>query len=421
MIDWVKIICHSQELTKRVLSDPRFKWNDTDVFSWGTLKGYADGFEVEINEPTGQMKVGFSLHKYFNASTGAGNQNYNDFVFTDICRAVQSAVEYFGNDILIADVINIEFGLNITPPIPTPELLHNCHSHRKQRFVVEATPEKLYFNCIHSQYRVKIYDKGLQYGLSDPLLRFELHFGKMEKIRPLGVTIFRDLLNPEIYPRLLNLLLSEWDKVLFIDTTLTNPPTPKLRAKFKAWKTHEFWTRLFKKQTAKKVCAEVDRYNKYVNTHSDGLQRQTRGLIQKKWEYLTTAQRNPQPEKSGKTDCLYNSIGAIIPNIRVCKVTGLPIQHQRPGTVFLSIGSIREIFYSDRRTFDTVLLPLLPEQYRNASEAVQFAKIKKAIKNADSNPRNYAKEAVRRLTENPSLFDNLQLIRPDVLQLAGVI
>lgn len=421
MIDWVKILNHSQELTKRVLSDPRFKWNDTDVFSWGTLKGYADGFEVEINQPTGQTKIGFSLHKYFNSSTGAGNQNYNDFVFTDICRAVPSIVEYFGNEILIANVINIEFGVNITPPIPTPELLYNCHSHRKNRFIVETAPEKLYFNCTHSQYRVKVYDKGLQYGLPDPALRFELHFGKMEKIRPLGINIFRDLLKPEIYPRLLKLLLSEWDNVLFIDTTLNDAPTAKLKAKFKAWKTHEFWTQIIEKQTAKKVCAEVDRFYKYVNTHSKGIQRQTRDLIREKWEYLTTAESNPRPGKSGKSDCLYNSIGAIIPNIRVCKITGLTIQHQRPGTVFLTVDSIREIYFNDRGTFDTVLLPRLPERYRNAPEAVQFTKIYKSIKNADSNPRNHAKEAVKRLTENPSLFDNLQLIRPDVLQLAGVI
>jgi hypothetical protein len=260
MIDWVKILNHSQELTKRVISDPRFKWNNTDGFSWGTIKGYADGFEVEINQTTGQTKIGFSLHKYFNSSSGAGNQNYNDFVFSDICQAVPAVAEYFGTEILIADVINIEFGVNITPPIPTPELLNNCHSHRKKPFDVEEAAGKLYFNCIHSQYRVKVYDKGLQYGLPDQALRFELHFGKMEKIRTLGISIFRDLLNPEIYPRLLNLLLSEWDKVLFIDTTLNDAPTAKLKAKFKAWKTHEFWTRLIEKKTAKKYCSEVNNY-----------------------------------------------------------------------------------------------------------------------------------------------------------------
>lgn len=423
MIDWVKISNSSQELTNRILSDPRFKWNET-----GVSKSYVDGFEVEINKTTKQMKIGFSLHKYFNSSTGAGNQNYNDFSFSNICQTVTSVVEYFGDEILIADVINIEFGVNIAPPIPTSELLKNCHSHRKKPFAVEKDDGKQYYNGKHSQYRVKIYDKGLQNGLSDPLLRFELHFGKMGKIRPLGVTMFRDLLNPKIYPRLLNLLLSEWDKVLYIDTTLTNAPTAKLKAKFKGWKNHDFWTQLFEKKTAKNVCLEVKKYNKYVAAYSKGLQRQTRDLMQKKWEQLT----NSQPGKMGKTDHLYNSIGSNIPNIgsnigsnisniRVCKITGLPIDHQSDRTEFITANSIKRVFQTDIETFNRVLLPYLGAAYMGAPIDVQCEKIYKAIRNKDSNPRKYAKEAVKRLTETPSLFNNLQLIRPDVLQLAGAI
>lgn len=333
-------------------------------------------------------------------------------------------MDYFGSDILIANIINIEFGVNITPSVDTFSLLAGLHSHRREPFGITQDSGQNYYNCIHNHYRVKVYDKGLQYGLNFPLLRVELHFDRMAKLRPLGVNVFADLLTPDIYPRLQSLLLAEWNNILFIDETIRKASTAKKNDKLNKWFTHEFWTELNArckaKKTPKKFNTEVDKYRKYINAQTDGLQRITATLITNKWEFLTTAKPTPEPTETGISNHYNKDIGLIIPHSRHCKVTGLPIDHQRERTEFITPNSIKWVLQTDIDTFNRVLLPYLGAKYLTATVDVQCEKIYKAIRNVDSNNRNHAKEAINRILSVPSLFDNVPFIRPEILQRAEI-
>jgi hypothetical protein len=434
MIDWIKLISKYSPFIERIVNDSRFRWSVCHKPEWGNLICERDGFTIGVNEIRGEIKVGFSLHKYHNSNTGGGNQNYNDFTFQAICSAVNLVAEYFGNEIMYADIINFEFGVNITPPVDTFNLLSGLHSHRREPFVITQDSGQNYYNCIHNHYRVKVYDKGLQrdivfkglseYDTSDPLLRFELHFDRMAKLRPLGVNVFADLLTPDIYPRLQSLLLAEWNNILFIDETISKASTAKKNVNLKKWLTHNFWTdfnaRCKAKKTPKKYNTEVDKYRKYINAQTEGLQRITATSIIHKWEFLTATKSTPEPVINGISNHYNRDIGLIIPTSRQCKVTGLPIDHQPDRTEFITAKSIKWVYQTDIDTFNRVLLPYLGAKYLTATVDVQCEKIYKAIRNVDSNNRNHAKEAINRILSVPSLFDNVPFIRPEILQRAEI-
>src|SRR5690606_12989551 len=66
----------------------------------------------------------------------------------------------------------------------------------------------------HAQYSVKIYDKGLQNNLPEPLLRIELRFVKMQPLNKIGIATIADIAKIEHAPTLLKLLCRAWIEVL---------------------------------------------------------------------------------------------------------------------------------------------------------------------------------------------------------------
>lgn len=73
------------------------------------------------------------------------------------------------------------------------------------------TPDKngvcLGFICELSQYSVKVYDKGKQNNLPYDLMRFELRFLKMQKLKALGIKHVSDLREQNKVFGLLSLLI----------------------------------------------------------------------------------------------------------------------------------------------------------------------------------------------------------------------
>ena len=60
------------------------------------------------------------------------------------------------------------------------------------------------------------------------------------------------------------------------------------------------------------------------------------------------------------------------------------------------------------------------ENYKNKELKSQFKQIAHSIRNTESNPRNNTRRAIKKLLNDNSLFNNLQLIDKNKIQEAGM-
>lgn len=186
------------------------------------------GYSLELTEVTDQyfenkvcyLVVHGSLHKsYFK---GENVQNFTKSQMLDEIENLTKALALDSNDI---SVCNIEIGINIPLPISPIKFLDasllSYKGKRFEKYAVDNSGKSIGYHCKLGQYSVKIYDKGLQYGLESNLMRIEARFIKMEVIgRITGDTLstLKSLEKEDVKSIILNL----WDGVLINE--LSNAP-----------------------------------------------------------------------------------------------------------------------------------------------------------------------------------------------------
>lgn len=92
---------------------------------------------------------------------------------------------------------------------------------------------------------------------------------------------------------------------------------------------------------------------------------------------------------------------------------------QPKNSKFLSVTGVKWYFKHDRKTYVKILQPLLSPRCLNKELEYQFKSIAHKVRNSDSNPRNNARRAIKKLLEDEScLFDNTKLIDKNKLSRA---
>lgn len=157
-----------------------------------------------------------SLHNYFNS----GMHNYNDFTYTDLENTVDDLNVRFGIDTNRTRLENVEFGVNIELPYSPNIIIDSLVLHKGKpfnKFTIGRGVE-----CNHTQYFIKVYNKGHQYELEKNLLRVEIKVIKMQyfKVRKIPIETIDDLLNRATLEALGKLLAQTIDEVLFTDLNL---------------------------------------------------------------------------------------------------------------------------------------------------------------------------------------------------------
>lgn len=110
-----------------------------------------------------------------------------------------------------------------------------------------------------------------------------------------------------------------------------------------------------------------------------------------------------------------------VPTVKRCPVTGLDISMQPKHTKFLGTSGIIWYYKNEREIYYQYLSVRLNPGSLNKDLKTQFKLIAHSIRNAESNPRNNARRAIRKLlNDKNSLFNNLQLIDKKKLQEAGI-
>ena len=278
MVDFVK--CWYQDalaIKENPLLDFRLKLN--------TKTGEIEPFEVAKYRGmkfkvwnTGFLEISGSLHKFKNE----GLHNYDDFTYSVLCEVLHQFVTLFGLDLKKCELHNIEFGVNIIPFMGTGIILDNLISHKNISF--DSLKNGNYKQAKHGQYFCKLYNKAIQYNLTQQLMRWELKFVKMEKLKYYGIYSLDDLLKSNWIEPIGALLLKEWDNILMFDNTLEKAELdPKIRElKILQWSNSIFWKGLSRMQKNR----ELKLYNTFLAKHSQGIQERNKERIKSKLKEL---------------------------------------------------------------------------------------------------------------------------------------
>ena len=283
MIDFVKCQIKNAD-TKALLENRLLEFKGTYSVNTGELgnkrKAKYKGLKFIIYD-SGCTLVQGSLHKYWND----GFHNHNSFTFENLQFVLKDLAAKFNINLSNCVFQNIEIGVNITLPFPVNTVLDNLLFHKCEKFKDVSIKGANFKEAEHSQYYVKIYDKGLQYKIPENLMRFELKFSKMKKVNKVGVMTLQDLQNKANFKPLDGLLLDGWDKLKLFDGTLKTDQlsTYQRQVKVHQWRNADYWQNLKKNQR----CRELKTYLQIVRDHSDNTQEMIKGQIAHKWRYLT--------------------------------------------------------------------------------------------------------------------------------------
>jgi hypothetical protein len=144
------------------------------------------------------------------------------------------------------------------------------------------------YECRLNQYWVKCYDKGLQYNLTENLMRFELKFKKMIKINSeFNIKYLHDLTQSDKVNRIKKLLLKAWTDVLLFEDLdipegILNPTLEKLQID---GVNQKYWIKLYKNDKRKmlyhrKILREM------LDQYGNGIKANIRTKIDNEWELL---------------------------------------------------------------------------------------------------------------------------------------
>lgn len=167
---------------------------------------------------SGFIELSGSIHKYLND----GIHNYNDFTYSDYKVALNRIYEDFGIMPENMWIQNLEYGVNIIPPIKSSLILNNCFLHKRQTISKPInTKNGHYIQAEHKgNYLLKVYDKAKQYrpinnGLKgQEILRIEVKQIRWHKYRKNRINTLDDF-NKCDKSRFINDLINKWDELVF--------------------------------------------------------------------------------------------------------------------------------------------------------------------------------------------------------------
>lgn len=186
---------------------------------------YYKNFKIVIYE-SGYMQISGSLHVYYNEAI----HNYNQFTHQRYLTALNRMYDDFKLLPCNLRILNLEYGVNIEPPIKTQRILDHCFLHKKLH-ITEVINDKdgHYKQANHKEnYILKMYDKAKQYQriingnlLNKEIFRIEIKQMRWGKFRDLGINTM-DNFNKFDKSIFVNDLINKWNEVIFYDPERTD-------------------------------------------------------------------------------------------------------------------------------------------------------------------------------------------------------
>jgi hypothetical protein len=191
----------------------------TPVLTEGCIikKYYAinNGMKISISVPSNRTTISGSIHKFWNE----GKHNHNDFDEYAFLTALNNLCEWLGIMPENMAIKSLEYGVNIKFEYPVAKVLNHCLQHKRVDIEQGISSDKgKYHKAKHSQFILKLYDKGLQYKLHDNIMRIENKQTNWSPYRKLGIVTMKDFIQWDKLELVEN-LIEQWESVVFYDFT----------------------------------------------------------------------------------------------------------------------------------------------------------------------------------------------------------
>ena len=342
------------------------------------------GLEFKIYD-TGTITLSGSLHKYWND----GAHNYNDFNNEAVLFILNDLNTKFDIDPSKCILKCLEIGINITPLVPTNEILDNCLLHKTKPFEYQKnSDEGKYKQVQHSQYIIKIYNKALHYKskgfkIKNEIMRFEIKYTKMQKLNEKGIFSLQDLMNYGLR-NFKEIVLNEWQNVLFYDNTIQIDHLSRSSKKaLLEYSNPNYWTGLLANNQTKNFTYHKNKLKKIVSKNSKKIQDLTAETIGKKIDFLNSKTIQIDPLTIMSKRIVFNDDNDTKKHI--CKVTGFNISMQKENSILLSHTGLKYYYNTDKRIFEQIKRRYLTKIWFKSNFETQIKEIAHNIRNENSN------------------------------------
>jgi hypothetical protein len=215
-----------------------------------------------------------SLHKFFNL----GEHNYNDFSAADFNKTLIRVYQLFKITPGQIKLSQLEWGVNITPPIDSNTIIENLLLFKRSFFEQKCVN---YYQVELVEYFLKAYNKSFLHNLIREIFRFErkqMKYFQYCRKQHIGQTL-QDLIDSD-FKGLRDTLIANWKQVLLIDPFLPENPTDLMK-----YQTRNHWKKLLNKSRTNLMRhkRKMNSYNKELgsNIHQQILER-----MEEKLDYL---------------------------------------------------------------------------------------------------------------------------------------
>jgi hypothetical protein len=348
MIDFVSMTV-ANTAPEILLNNPCFNWSQTinpntaeQVVNRYNKIVYRAKFEefsllilTDADTKDSIIRISGSLHKFYKGG------NEGDFSYYEICTAVDNLSKILNVTPENLMVHKIECGVNTSPPIKTYSLIDQMLCFRRKEFEVRNFRSSGYMKSIQlSNFKLKVYDKGMHCKSFEPICRIELNAEKMQFLHDKGVNLITlsDLKKLSLYSKLKEILLSQLNKVIFTDDRINagQIDNPEEREFYLMATNSRFWQKSHSEFNGMRYLRTLERFEALKKEYApDDLKEDFIKRVSAKWDSLSGyVTKLPITETS---EMLRNYLKVecnIYP--RVCLNCGRDISTQRDNSFYCS-------------------------------------------------------------------------------------
>lgn len=396
MIDFIKIVIRDPRLISSLWNNPLIEYYAEE----GKRISIDEIREKEIRKLKNLIftkhhnciEITGSIHYYFNN----GLHNANDFTVQDCINTIIELKNILDLDLKKCRIVNLEFGVNIIPPLSTKDLITSLKYHERNEFryypSLKYAKQSSSFNKDNqvNQYKIiKAYAKGLQRfkGYDHPeanLFRFEVKSKRSKYYNKFGIVTLHDLLNKNVYNRLSDELIKEWSNVLVLDkiTAFSN------QNKVSKYLSSDFWENTLQGHR-NSFTHHKKRYHQLIESNPENIYNSIRKLIidkvhqLKKYCAISPTIEGIQIVQFHKY--IRGEYAQLLTNERKCIVTGLNIDMQKDESHLLSHTGLKYYYDNDLETFEKIKNRFLSDRWRHDDFQLQIKEMAHNIRNRMNN------------------------------------
>lgn len=293
MIDFIRIYYYDKRRLERfILKDKRFvevlriEEERTSQIRY-PYRTKICNMDVSITENHATIKN--SIHKLKNIRKGYGNQNHNDFSYSQLVKTI----DYLCSRLIDLDktkITQLEIGLNIETPLKAIKIISTnvlMHDYSGPNMDEKYGGSGKFILFKHDEYYIKIYDKAKQFRLKHKnILRFEIKFIRRSLINDHGIVYLKDLKSKENLKKLFDYLLRRFDEMIIVDKTPKDISSED-NIQLSLFKSSEYWTKYKDRSLRNKKSEDIIKFQQILKKYDLlKMKNNLRQLLVEKFNYL---------------------------------------------------------------------------------------------------------------------------------------